>query len=453
MSSYLVFAITHCCQFPKLSLSKKVNWEFDPVTFWYQALCKHKASHCFYEVFNDFVSVFKVLLLGEDAPCISHQATKFLDRKGALEKMDNYSVIRIFGSKEKPALLPCHITNIMFVIEIIRQHNYWFHLFHEKRKKLFIPMPWKLGDFVLRNINKIDEFTAHFNNLNLRYVEILRWFDPNKLFLEHLLTLGLDNSFFQKHLSENKDTGDNALASDADDLDTLQSTTELYKQQGKGPCEKSVQSTNNTPKSMTSQSISPMAHHNKKATQNSSNEGGDNNPPHPKIDSFHKLPMEKKRKKIVGQTEEPEIESENMELESDLDSVFNNPDQPGDTIQHSHPIDIADTEIFDEGESFMFKSVVFDSESKKLIIEKIDVKNKKGKSRSEVDLSNMWSSQICRLHKETRDTLDYSIGGIEAENARLKDQVKELEEALIPMPFLSSPLAIALPATPTTRLK
>jgi hypothetical protein len=65
-------------------------------------LWKHKASHCFYEVFNDFVSVFKVLLLGEDAPRISDQATKFLDRKGALEQMDNYSVIRIFGSKEKP---------------------------------------------------------------------------------------------------------------------------------------------------------------------------------------------------------------------------------------------------------------------------------------------------------------------------------------------------------------
>jgi hypothetical protein len=65
MSSYLVFAIAHCCQFPELSLSKNVNWEFDPVTFWYQALWKHKASHCFYEVFNGFVSILKVLLLGE----------------------------------------------------------------------------------------------------------------------------------------------------------------------------------------------------------------------------------------------------------------------------------------------------------------------------------------------------------------------------------------------------
>jgi hypothetical protein len=35
MSSYLVFVIAHCCLFPKLSVSKKVNCEFDPVTFWY----------------------------------------------------------------------------------------------------------------------------------------------------------------------------------------------------------------------------------------------------------------------------------------------------------------------------------------------------------------------------------------------------------------------------------
>jgi hypothetical protein len=109
------------------------------------------------------------------------------------------------------------------------------HLFHEKRKKQFIYLPWKVGDFVLRNVNKINEFAAHFNNLNLIYAESLRWFNPNNFFLEHLLTIVLDNSFFKKHLSENRDTGDNAPASDADDLDTLQSTTELYKQHRKGP--------------------------------------------------------------------------------------------------------------------------------------------------------------------------------------------------------------------------
>ena len=62
--------------------------------------------------------VFKVLLLGEYAPRISEQATSFLDRKGMLEHLDNYTVTRIFGSTEKPALLPCHITDRMFVAEV-----------------------------------------------------------------------------------------------------------------------------------------------------------------------------------------------------------------------------------------------------------------------------------------------------------------------------------------------
>ena len=65
----------------------------------------------------------------------------------------------------------------------------------------------------------------------------------------------------------------------------------------------------------------------------------------------------------------------------------------------------------------------------------------------------MRSSQICQIHIESEYALHDSIGGIEAENARLKDWVKELEESLIPMPLLSSPLEIAMPATPTTKLK
>jgi hypothetical protein len=261
-------------------------------------LWRHKASHCYYEVFNEFVSLFKFLLLGKDAPRIYDQATKFLYRKGALEQMENCCVIRIFDSKEKPALLPCHIMDRMFVIEIEIQYNYWLHLFHEKRKKKLIPLPWKVRDFVLWNIKKIDEFAAHFNNLNLRYVERIRGFDPNGFFLKHLLAVGLDNYFFQRHLSENIDTDDNTPASDVDDLDTLQSTTELYKQQGKGPVEKSVQLSDTTPKSTTSRSITPTTQTSKKTTQNSSNRGCDNNPPHPKIDSSHKLLVKRKRKKL-----------------------------------------------------------------------------------------------------------------------------------------------------------
>jgi hypothetical protein len=68
----------------------------------------------FYEIFNDFVSVFKGIVFGKDTSKISSQATKFLDKSGTLEKMKNYNVIRIFGSKENHSFLPCHISDKMF---------------------------------------------------------------------------------------------------------------------------------------------------------------------------------------------------------------------------------------------------------------------------------------------------------------------------------------------------
>ena len=87
--------------------------------------------------------------------------------------------------------------------------------------------------------------------------------------------------------------------------------------------------------------------------------------------------------------EESKIESDNMEIDPDLDSVFCNLDHPRDTIQHSLPMDIADTEMFYEDESFVFQSVVFYNQSKNLIIENRDVRNKKGKSCSNINLRNM----------------------------------------------------------------
>ena len=57
---------------------------------------------------------------------------------------------------------------------------------------------------------------------------------------------------------------------------------------------------------------------------------------------------------------------------------------------------------------------------------------------------------------ETGDSICDSIGVIEAENARIKNQIKELEEALFPIPLHGSYLEIAMPATactPATNLR
>jgi hypothetical protein len=48
MASYLIFVIVHCFQFPNLTINKRVNCEADLVTFWYQALWRHKTPLFFY---------------------------------------------------------------------------------------------------------------------------------------------------------------------------------------------------------------------------------------------------------------------------------------------------------------------------------------------------------------------------------------------------------------------
>jgi hypothetical protein len=50
-----------------------------------------------------------------------------------------------------------------------------------------------------------------------------------------------------------------------------------------------------------------------------------------------------------------------MELDTDLDSMMCFLDHPEDAIHYSHPMDISIIEKFDEDESFVFQSVVFDS--------------------------------------------------------------------------------------------
>ena len=118
----------------------------------------------------------------------------------------------------------------MFIAEVARQYIYWFHLFQRKKKKQFIPLPWKIGEFVLKNVNKIDDFASHFSISNLRYAEDIRGFDPYDIFRQHLQTLGLSDCFVNKHLPKNRDSGDNGPASDTDDIETVKSYTKLYTQ-------------------------------------------------------------------------------------------------------------------------------------------------------------------------------------------------------------------------------
>jgi hypothetical protein len=135
MASYLIFSIVHCCQFSNLTINERVNCEIDPVTFWYQALRRHKTPLFFYEAYNNFVSIFKKFLLGENTSRISDQASIFLEKNGKIEKMENLILIRIFFSKENPYFISYHVSNKLFITKVARKYNLWLHFFHEKMKK------------------------------------------------------------------------------------------------------------------------------------------------------------------------------------------------------------------------------------------------------------------------------------------------------------------------------
>jgi hypothetical protein len=71
---------------------------------------------------------------------------------------------------------------------------------------------------VLKNVKTIVDFAAHSSILNLRYDEDIKGFKPSDIFRQHLQTLGLDDSFVNKHLPKNRDSGDNGPASDVDEV-------------------------------------------------------------------------------------------------------------------------------------------------------------------------------------------------------------------------------------------
>ena len=100
----------------------------------------------------------------------------------------------------------------------------------------------------------------------------------------------------------------------------------------------------------------------------------------------------------------------------------------------SSVVEISDTKFFDIDESFVIQSAIFESQSKILVIEKRDVTNRKGKSRTDIKFRKMRSSQISSFHQVTSEILCDSIGGIEMENANLKDRLNEFEKAFIATP-------------------
>jgi hypothetical protein len=99
---------------------------------------------------------------------LSLEATTFLADKGIFETTEDFNIAKLFGNEEQPFLLPFYVSDKLYVEEMCRQYKNWAHFFNEKRKKKFIPLPWKTGEIIVKNITHLDELARHLNQLGLK---------------------------------------------------------------------------------------------------------------------------------------------------------------------------------------------------------------------------------------------------------------------------------------------
>jgi hypothetical protein len=167
--------------------------------------------------------------------------------------------------------------------------------------------------------------------VSLKYAENIKGFDPNKILVEHMISVGFNNSFIQTTLNEEEEEANNQSTPvhKVGDIETILSTNELYKKKGKGPSERSSSLQLLLPKLPHPGEMLQLAHPVRNISNTSSSSGGEKNTPSGKLENSHKFPVRKKRKKLIQEEEDNLIENDiqifsldDMELEADIEKIF-----------------------------------------------------------------------------------------------------------------------------------
>jgi hypothetical protein len=56
----------------------------------------------------------------------------------------------------------------LFVVEVCKNTSYGRIYLTRREKKMFIPLPWKIGEIIVKNISHMDELANHFDNFKLK---------------------------------------------------------------------------------------------------------------------------------------------------------------------------------------------------------------------------------------------------------------------------------------------
>ena len=75
-------------------------------------------------MYLDFVSKFQIFLFGEDTSWKLLEVVVFMKGRGVMEKMEDYDVIMVFCSTEKPIFLPYYVYDKLFFIEIALKYRF-----------------------------------------------------------------------------------------------------------------------------------------------------------------------------------------------------------------------------------------------------------------------------------------------------------------------------------------
>jgi len=105
-------------------------------------------------------------------------------------------------------------------------------------KKQSIPLPWKIGECIVKHITHLDELERHHEKLGSKEAKFVKGFEPNKKFTTHMESIRY-YSYFTKFEQFQEGGGDNLdickIASDqvSDDMEETNSTNEVHKQHGR----------------------------------------------------------------------------------------------------------------------------------------------------------------------------------------------------------------------------
>jgi hypothetical protein len=97
----------------------------------------------------------------------------------------------------------------------------------------------------LKGISKIDEYASYFDQFNLKFTEEIKWFDPDHVFYNHMVSVGLSPTMintltFGEKEGNSHDPPIHGVDKYSRDIETIMSTIEHYKQRGKPSSERNT---------------------------------------------------------------------------------------------------------------------------------------------------------------------------------------------------------------------